>query len=115
MSAGIRDERCGVYSYSDVGNNGRALPTYALSGTYWSRRSVPSGREATIAGQAGMKVDAVFAFDSRLTIPPDGALKYRDGTVYKITSILPVREVGPLAEQIVYAAYSDEQVLAGTV
>lgn len=60
-----------------------------------------------------MKLDAIFAFDSRVTIPPDGALKHPDNSVYKITAVLPVREVGPLAEQIVYAVFADEQTLTG--
>lgn len=111
MSASLNDERTKVFTYSDVGTDGRATPSYALAGTYWSRRSTPSGREATIAGQAGMRLDAVFTFDGSVVLQADGALRAQDGTYYKITAVLPVRSTASLKEKIVYAEYSDEQLL----
>lgn len=74
VSEAFRDQRVKVYGYSDVGTDGRANPVYSGTETYWASMGAPNGREATIAGQANQRVDAVFMFSGEAVIPPDGFL-----------------------------------------
>ena len=111
MSA-MRDERAEVFEYADIGSDGRAAPSYSRTGTYWTRRGVPSAREGTTAGQASQSVDAVFEFAGGIEIPADGALRHQDGTYYKVVGVKLVRGTASEKVQVVEAVYADEQVLA---
>lgn len=111
MSESLRDERVSVYSYASVNDEGYARSTFTLTGTYWGRKASPGTREATIAGQASQRVDAVFVLPERATIDDDGAIKGQDGVMMKITGVQPVRNTASIVEQIITAVYSDEQNL----
>lgn len=108
MSIGLRDQRVKVYGYSDATSDGRADPRYSGQGTYWARISAPSGREATIAGQATENIDAVFSFSAEATIPPDGFLRGPDDRLYRILTVLPIRGTGAPPEKQVLAVYAED-------
>jgi hypothetical protein len=112
MSASLRDERVKLYTYSNTGTGGRATPRYTFSVSRWARRAIPGSREATVAGQASQQVDAVFILPDRVGIDADGAIRAQDGTLYKITGVMPVRNTASIAEQIVFATYAAEMSLS---
>lgn len=108
MSASMRDERWGVYDYSDSIVDGRANPGYSRIGTWWARSASPSGREATLAGQANQQIDVVVAFAKEAVIPANGFLRAPDDKLYRILTVLPIRGTGSSPEQQVLGVYSDD-------
>jgi hypothetical protein len=108
MSASLRDERWKVYDYADTNTDGRANPTYNMIGTWWARSSAPTGREATIAGQANQQIDVVVDFSDEAVLPANGFLRAPDDKMYRILTVLPIRGTGRNAEQQVLGVYSDD-------
>ena len=109
MSEALRDERVKLYSFSDVATDGRVAPTYTYARTCWGRQAIPGSREATIAGQASQRVDAVFVIPEGIVVDQNGGIRGQDGTFYVVTGVLPVRNTASLREQIVFAENAEEQ------
>lgn len=111
MSAGLRDQRIRVFSYSDTSADGRMSSGYAYIGEYWGRIEAPSGRERTTAGQAEQEVDAVITLNINAPVTLDGLVKGPDGKAYKVSAVLPRRM---LQELEVYAVYADDSTMTLT-
>lgn len=109
MSLSHRDERWKVYGYSDVGTDGRANPVYSGIGEWWARMVGPSGREVTMASQAGQRVDGVVVFGDEAVIPSDGFLRGPDEKLYRILAVpFAARGSSALSEQLVPVVYAED-------
>ena len=105
MSAGLRDQRVRVFSFASTSVGGRASSGYAYVGEYWGRLDAPSMGEATVAGQAEHKIDAVVTL-ARGTVTALGGLLKVDGRYYKITGVPPANRIAN--EQKVSCVYADD-------
>lgn len=88
MSTGLRDQRVGLYTFSNTGTNGLSGSAYTRTAERWGRIEPASARERTVGGQTQQEADVIVTLaDEAAPLVDRNGLAKVGTTIYKITAV----------------------------